>query len=75
MDRVRRSVGQALVRSPNKHVCHAKKRKQHPVIKDCQEQRKTVRKLGYKSTEEYEQGLSVIRRLLAKKGREGKAKG
>ena len=55
------------------HKKHGHKRKaRHSVLTDCQEQRKTARKLGYKSVEEYEQGLSTIKRLLAAKAKEKK---
>ena len=37
------------------------------VLSDLQRERKKAKSLGYESTEEYEEGLSVVKKLLARK--------
>lgn len=54
--------------SHNKHK--RKSKRQSPVIVDLQRERKKARSLGYQSTEEYEKGLSTVKKLLAKKQKE-----
>lgn len=39
----------------------------HPALTDYQRQKKKARSLGYQTTEEYEQGLSIVKRLLGQK--------
>lgn len=40
-----------------------------PVLDEAQQERKKARSLGYQNVEEYEKGLSVVKDLLARKGK------
>lgn len=55
------------------HRKHKRKNKrQLPVLVDLQRERKKARSLGYENTEEYEKGLSTVKRLLAQKNKPSK---